>query len=256
MSGSATVFLGYHELAPSPSRDVYTLTPALFAEHIKVVRSKFPGSAGAITFDDADISQVHWALPLLSATGTVAQFFVPTARVGQPQTATWADLREIARLGHRIGSHSHTHPLLTQCAPARLRDELESSKKLLEDNLGYSTNTISLPGGRDNAVVLRACALAGYERVYTSAPGIDEMLRFNDGRQLEIVGRLIVRRGMSLSTLTGYLAQDRTIIRRVALEQAWKQRVKNLLGDKLYQRLWRVSLRRLPGSDVVRNGDC
>jgi peptidoglycan/xylan/chitin deacetylase (PgdA/CDA1 family) len=255
MSGGGTVFLGYHELAPSSSRDVYTITPTLFAEHIKVVRSMFCDSAGAITFDDADISQVHWALPLLSATGTIAQFFVPTARVGQPETATWAHLREMAQLGHRIGSHSHTHPLLTQCPPARLRDELESSKKMLEDNLGGSTNAISLPGGRHNAVVLKACALAGYERVYTSAPGIAEIRQFNDGTQLEIVGRLIVRRGMSLSTLIGYLAQDRAVARRLGSEHAWKQRVKDLLGDTLYQRLWRASLRRLPESGAAADGD-
>ena len=256
MSGRAAVFLGYHELAPSSTRDVYAITPTLFAEHIQVVCSRFRDSAGVITFDDADISQVHWALPLLSATGTIAQFFVPTARVGQPQTATWAHLREMAQLGHHIGSHSHTHPLLTQCPPARLRDELESSKKMLEDNLGGSTNAISLPGGRHNAVVLRACALAGYERVYTSVPGIAEIRQFHDGRQLETVGRLIVRRGMSLSTLIGYLAQDLAVTRRLGSEQAWKQRVKDLLGDTLYQRLWRVSLRRLPGSDVARDGNC
>lgn len=256
MSASGMVYLGYHELAPSPSRDVYTITPQLFAEHITVVRAMFRDSVGTITFDDADISQVRWALPLLSATGTTAQFFVPTARVGQRQTATWAHLREIARLGHRIGSHSHTHPLLTQCAPARLRDELESSKKILEDNLGGSINAISLPGGRHNAVVLRECAAAGYERVYTSDPGVAEIRRFNDGRQLEIVGRLIVRRGIAISTLTGYLAQDLAITRRVGQEQAWKQRVKDLVGDTLYQRLWRLSVRRLPRSGVASDGDC
>ena len=99
--------LGYHELAPAPSRDVYTITPAVFAEHVAWLRAALPDSMGAITFDDAHTSQVLCALPVLAQSSTAARFFVPTAHVGkQPETATWAQLREMAAIGHQIGSHT------------------------------------------------------------------------------------------------------------------------------------------------------
>ncbi len=247
------MFLGYHEFAPVVSRDVYTLTPAVFAGHIALVRSLVQDSAGTITFDDAHRSQVQLALPLLSAAGTMAHFFVPTARVGKdPNTADWAQLREIARLGHQIGSHSHTHPLLTQCSPLALQEELTASKKNLEDRLGLAVQTISLPGGRYNARVLAACAQAGYARVYTSAPDTGALGRpRNTAEGVEVIGRLIVRRGMQLETLAGYLAGTKAVTRRLWVEYKIKENAKTLLGDRLYQRLWRRALRDLASESTA-----
>lgn len=248
--------LGYHELAPVASKDVYTLTPAAFAAHLALARATRPDSAGVITFDDAHQSQFHCALPLLSATQTTAQFFVPTARVGHDrQTATWSQLQELARLGHRIGSHSHTHPLLTQCTPAALRQELELSKKLLEDRLGISIDAISLPGGRGSRRVLNACAEAGYLRVYTSSPYPRASRHAWNGKHLEIVGRLIVRRGVSQALLAGYLNGGRAVSCRLRVEHRIKESAKALAGDRLYQWLWSLTLRRATPESASVSGE-
>lgn len=241
---SGRFVLGYHELATVRSRDIYTITPSVFAHHVALVQAVCSDSAGVITFDDAHVSQMHLALPVLSEANVTAHFFVPTGRVGRDvDVATWPQLRECIRLGHRAGSHSHTHPLLTHCTAAQLAEELHTSKHLLEDQLDCRCDTISLPGGRGNARVFDACAEAGYTSVYTSAPGSNDVLTAS-GAPISLVGRLIVRRAINRITLIGYLRGDPSVLRRLRFEQQLKAGVRAAMGDALYQRLWRLGLRR------------
>lgn len=232
--------LGYHELAAAPSRDVYAIAPAVFENHLSAVQIV----GGLITFDDAHISHVEQAPPLLEAAGLRGLFFVPTAHVGAwAVCAGWGQLRALAAAGHRIGSHTHTHPLLTRCSPAELWSELTRSRELLEDRLGIAVSSISLPGGRGSRAVLRACAAAGYSRIFTSEPALLERFDGPDGQSVAVQGRLIVRRTTPLALLVRYLDADPAVVFRLRAEYHLRRALRGLSGDALYQRLWRAALR-------------
>ena len=82
------------------------------------------------------------------------------------------ELKELLARGHAVQAHGWSHKMLTQCSPAELYDELRRSKETLEDVLGASVDTMSLPHGRWNRQVLAACSQAGYKKVYTSDPSV------------------------------------------------------------------------------------
>ncbi|MHB1698777.1 MAG: polysaccharide deacetylase family protein [Acidobacteriaceae bacterium] len=239
--------LGYHEFSQGGSQDVYQLAPERFAEQIAAVQTAAmqANQELEITFDDADRSQVELAAPLLEQAGMTGIFFVPAGWVGvRPQTASWSDLHALVRSGHTIGSHGQTHTLLTHCSPATLEAELVGSRKTLEDRLGCAVQSISVPGGRWNAAVASACLAAGYTQIYTSQPGPALAQNFAEPQELlTIVGRLIVRRRMPVSTLASYAAGNWLVTAHLRTEYQAKQALKRLVGDVGYQTLWRRLLR-------------
>lgn len=69
-----------------------------------------------------------------------------------------------------IGSHSHTHPQLSQLSPAALEEELTVSKRLLEEWSGQAVRHFAYPSGDYDAAVIRAIQAAGYASAWTTEP--------------------------------------------------------------------------------------
>ena len=66
-------------------------------------------------------------------------------------------------LGVKIGSHSCTHPHLSNCNDGELQYELLDSKHYLEDLIGQTITNIAYPYGSTNHQVKGATKRAGYE---------------------------------------------------------------------------------------------
>lgn len=232
--------LGYHEFSEAPEKDVYALTSASFRRHAMIVRENC-GVGDCLSFDDGHVSQFSIAYPILQEFSLPAMFFITTAWVGVLESVmTWDKLRELRRSGYTLGSHTHTHPMLTGCGNAALRNELSVSKHILEDQLDKEVSTISIPGGRVDARVLVACGEAGYRAVYTSRVG--ECLAAT-GTTPEVSGRFTVTRGTSEHRLASYLGGDPGTLRRLQLAASARQLAKAVIGDSLYQKAWRKVLR-------------
>jgi peptidoglycan/xylan/chitin deacetylase (PgdA/CDA1 family) len=230
------MILAYHELALKSESDVYALSVRTFGRHAETI-AQCRGNREILSFDDGHISNYELARPVLKEFGIPAIFFITTCWTGVlGSVMTWRQLVELSNEGFTIGSHTHTHPLLTDCSPLALRNELETSKKLLEDRLGKLVNVISLPGGRGNKRVLGACQAAGYSKVYTSRVG--EYARAADSMP-EVIGRYVVTRATTEQTLTAYLKGSPATWRRLRLESTVKASIKKLVGDSLYRRAWR-----------------
>jgi len=84
---------------------------------------------------------------------------------------TWAQIAALARAGHEIGSHTRTHPILTQLDDAALRLELAGSRAELEAQLGVPPRSVAYPNGDADERVTRAAAAAGYTAGVTLDPG-------------------------------------------------------------------------------------
>ncbi len=70
-------------------------------------------------------------------------------------------IQELADKGHEIGAHSQTHPHLQLCWPAKVKREVQGSKKDLEDR-GFTIKTFCYPYGRRNWYVDRIVARSGF----------------------------------------------------------------------------------------------
>lgn len=136
----------------------------------------------AVTFDDGFRSVVDDAFPILAHYGVPATMFVVTEFVGadaplawsgidhwvespsvsELKPVSWDDLRQLAAAGWEIGSHTCTHPHLTQCDGDTLVRELRDSKQRCERDLGIPCSSLAYPYGDVDRRVWQAAGQAGY----------------------------------------------------------------------------------------------
>lgn len=79
---------------------------------------------------------------------------------------TWKMVQAAAEAGWTIGSHTQTHPLLTEESTQRVVNQLVGSLKTLQEKLGRPVEHFAYPDGRFNAGVVSAVADAGYRFGY------------------------------------------------------------------------------------------
>lgn len=118
-----------------------------------VTRNGAPALTGparfALTFDDGFANNLDMARRL-ARSGLSACFYVPTDVVGMDKESsdaffgraqadgvlTWADLEEIVRLGHVVGSHSRRHVPLSGLSATEAEDQVKGSLAVLTERLG------------------------------------------------------------------------------------------------------------------------
>jgi peptidoglycan/xylan/chitin deacetylase (PgdA/CDA1 family) len=160
--------------------DRYKLTPERFLEHLdaiahdgrkpSLVTDPDEGQRIVLTFDDGGRSAATTIAPILTQRGWHGHFFITTERIGSPGFVSEDEIRALAAEGHVVGSHSHTHPVMTTLADARITDEWRRSKAILEDVLAAPVTVLSVPNGFYSARVGRLAAEAGYRHIFTSQP--------------------------------------------------------------------------------------
>ncbi|TML73426.1 MAG: polysaccharide deacetylase family protein [Actinobacteria bacterium] len=138
-----------------------------------------------VTFDDAFRSIVD-VIPALQERGLPVTIFVCTGfadaggapllipelasdddrDVAELATLTWDELRTLASFGVEIASHTVTHARLPAIAGEDLSQELEASKRRLEEELGGPCDRLAYPYGRYDARVRAAARAAGYSEAF------------------------------------------------------------------------------------------
>lgn len=113
------------------------------------------------SWDDGDPLDLQIA-GLLSAHRLQGTFYIPIKGHHNLVPMNQAELRAVAAQGFEIGAHGVSHPNLTDCEPRELAQEVESSKKFLEDCLGAEVRAFAYPRGRYNASVISSLKRAGY----------------------------------------------------------------------------------------------
>jgi peptidoglycan/xylan/chitin deacetylase (PgdA/CDA1 family) len=196
-----------------------------------------------ITFDDGHISNFEFALPVLLSRDLTAQFFITVGWTGKKLGYMgWPELRSLHDSGQSIGAHGWTHTLLTHCTEKDLQTELSGARLALEDKLGASITTMSLPGGRYNRRVLAACEQAGYTQVYTSVPRAEALPLGG------MVGRLNIRGDMQTGWISNLFQPNSNVLAGLYRQYRMKATAKTLLGDRLYEQLWALLNRKEPDS--------
>jgi peptidoglycan/xylan/chitin deacetylase (PgdA/CDA1 family) len=139
----------------------------------------------AMTFDDAFMSVVDHALPILAAEQFPCTIFAPAGQLGahpawemegsapdrEELIATAAVLRGLPKALVDIGAHSVSHPRLTRIPLEQARQEVQTAKASLEDDTGRKIESFAFPYGDYNADTLQLCEEAGYRFAYSIGPG-------------------------------------------------------------------------------------
>ena len=99
-----------------------------------------------------------------------------------PQDATsgkvlnWAEIRVMQKSGVTFGSHTMSHPVVSQLSNAELERELLDSKRYLEEKLGSPVRDFAYPFGKASDCGLTTTALLakyGYRSAVTTLPGMN-----------------------------------------------------------------------------------
>jgi peptidoglycan/xylan/chitin deacetylase (PgdA/CDA1 family) len=174
-----------------------------------------------VTFDDGFESVFRLGLPLLQRLGVPATLFVPTDYVesGEPmcwstlgrwagtaheaelRPMSWDEVRELARQGWEIGSHTRSHPHLTAIEEGQALDELIASRDACEERLQAPCRALAYPFGDWDEATVGQAAAAGYERAVTLANRLIEPI--DDGDPLALSREGIYRNGGALSFAVG-----------------------------------------------------
>ncbi len=139
-------------------------TPTIYEDVQRLHQSK----PVIITFDDGEMNNYLWALPVLKEFGWKAYFFIIAKRVGKSGYMDWPQIRELLDAGMTIGSHGLTHEILTNLLDSQMEEELRASKKNLEINLGISIDNVSIPRGFCNDKIINTAYMLGYKHVFIS----------------------------------------------------------------------------------------
>jgi peptidoglycan/xylan/chitin deacetylase (PgdA/CDA1 family) len=141
-------------------------------------------SYAAVTFDDGLVSVLENAWPELRQRCIPATMFVPSGWLGQPpgwmrkasllasgeRVMSAAQLRAGHDDGLAIGSHTESHPRLTDLPPAEAIREMTDSKSALEAVVRHPVTSLSFPHGVYHAEHAEAARRAGYRRVFDIQP--------------------------------------------------------------------------------------
>jgi peptidoglycan/xylan/chitin deacetylase (PgdA/CDA1 family) len=189
--------LCYHAVSADWGSDLAVHPQALEAQLTRVLRRGYTprtlsqamdeGAAGGrtlvVTFDDAYRSVLELAAPILARLEVPGTVFAPTDLAtsgglmtdlipipdylsgppGELRCMNWEELRQLAGSGWEVGSHTCTHPVLTEIDPGAAASELSRSKAACEAEIGARCRSVAYPLGAWDETVTEAARGAGYE---------------------------------------------------------------------------------------------
>ena len=101
------------------------------------------------------------------------KFTVNDAVLQEFELMDWEMLRSMVSQGITVGSHSKSHALLAHHSPEVVKEELEGSRRTLEQHLGLTIRHLAYPDGLFDGNVVHAAVAAGYCSAYTTCNHLD-----------------------------------------------------------------------------------
>lgn len=184
------IVLIYHSIESSFSGYEYAVAADVFKEQIKIVKKRFkvvslremlksdntaPRRA-ALTFDDAFEDFFEVAFPVLEKNEIPSTIFVPTAfietglnMIESKPHCSWQQMRQMRDSGlMEFQSHGHSHKHIKQMGLETLKNDLITSKKIIESNLNTIVDMFAYPGGKFQNWQHEAIFDLGFQAVFTS----------------------------------------------------------------------------------------
>jgi peptidoglycan/xylan/chitin deacetylase (PgdA/CDA1 family) len=197
--GRGPVVIMYHSITPGNSTpdSRWSVSERAFRGQLDLLKSEgwttacvrdlarvdmLPLRTVVITFDDGFENNFEYGFRHLSAYGMKATWFVVTGDIGRQ--SGWTDegvpmrsmltggqLREMAAEEMEIAAHTRTHARLPELDAERIIDEVEGSKKDLEEILAQAVDSFAYPYGLFNDDCVETVRKADYKVACTTRTG-------------------------------------------------------------------------------------
>jgi peptidoglycan/xylan/chitin deacetylase (PgdA/CDA1 family) len=199
-------FLMYHRVADLNEYDQLTVTPERFKTHIahlakhynvislsdavaKLADADASAKDVVVTFDDGYLDNLTNAMPVLREFHIPATIFITTKFCDQDMHhprykrskerlhLTWEEVYALSTESLiTIGSHTNTHPFLSQISDSDVQREIIGSKRLIEDKIGVEVKYFCYPSGDFTLREQKYIWQAGYKAAVSVAPGVNRDL--------------------------------------------------------------------------------
>jgi peptidoglycan/xylan/chitin deacetylase (PgdA/CDA1 family) len=200
---SAVRILYYHSISDDPIRS--SVSPGAFAVQMEYLarsqycllslsdavqrlasREPIPDRSVVVTLDDGFVDNYEHALPILRRSGVPATVFLTVSYIGTdrlptltrtdfvPRPLSWEQVREMHRAGIEFGSHTLTHPMLSEVPLDRARLEIADSRRRIEDVLGVPVSLFCYPRGDYDDSVKQIVRDEGYVAACSTLPGLND----------------------------------------------------------------------------------
>lgn len=199
--------LGYHKVNDQCELDVLSVPAKLFKEQMLFLAKRgyttlclddlplyyagklpLPNKPVVITFDDGHKDNYTYVYPVLKKYGFTATIFLISRLMGKEAIweeankreethplLSWEEAREMSQDGITFGSHTCTHPHLTEVSPEQARCEITESKREIESGLKRPVNFFCYPFGDFNEQIRQMVKEAGYLGACTVSVGLNEV---------------------------------------------------------------------------------
>lgn len=140
------------------------------------------------TFDDGGSSFYYVIAPILEKYNKKGVFFIATNCIGKEGFLSAKQIVDLAKRGHTIGSHSHSHRRLSELSDMEIYSEWKESKEILSNILNYPIDSASIPNGYQSNAVLNMAEKTGYKYLYTSIP-TTKIFHYGN---ISLIGRFVI----------------------------------------------------------------
>lgn len=188
-----------------------------------------------ITFDDGHLSHFDHAAPRLKVRNQTGLFFISAGLVGKKEMMDWGHLRELLAMGMEVGSHGMNHQPLVNMTDKELEVEVIKSKELIEDKLGVSCPSFSIPRGFFQPRILEVAEKAGYDFMFTSRYDLND-----SNADLMRLNRIAIKRGDSIKDFERWISGNLGF--KLTIEKA-KESARSVLPPSFYAFLAHVKQR-------------
>jgi len=170
----------YHDIDSDKKYTDMSTPVELFKKHINIIRENGYEIVSEITkpigqieicFDDAFLG-LYDNIKLIKEQNILIHLFVISSFLEKENHINIENLIELNKLKQiKISSHTHSHQVLNEVSKLEIEEELNSSKKSLEELLNKSVSSICYPEGKFSSEVIRLADEVGYSSQYSSLPG-------------------------------------------------------------------------------------
>lgn len=208
------MILCYHSVsirpvACSPDKHKQNISADLFISHLEYLKRHYhpisldeyvrlrragaalPDRAVVLTFDDGFRNFMTVAAPLLIERGIPATAFIIIEKTHERKNSeieprweptddsshlSWVEVQSLAqKSGIKFGSHTYSHPRLTQIPLEEVRRELRDSQRAIIEQLGYESIPLAFPYGETIDEVSRLASVLGYDCALTGTLGPNDV---------------------------------------------------------------------------------
>jgi len=168
---------------------------------------RLPHHSAVLTFDDGFADFYSVVAPELNRRKIPATVFVITDRASGrfvqngESFLTWDQIRELAAKGMEIGSHSCSHPRLTDLSVDEITRELGDSREALATCVGHSRIPLSYPFGQMSGGVDGQAEALGYTCAIANDAGPN-----SDTRNLYELSRTVIASDDDVATFAARIS--------------------------------------------------